>query len=111
MESLNSAHKLNAILEQNRGILGIDTFETLEINVTNIIDKILESNLDQQVYKYSYVDEGGNQLIDDDGNEVYLIPKHTYDIGEGAVAVPEDVFNGDITLRKLGKGQGTRLDL
>jgi hypothetical protein len=50
-------------------------------------------------------------LIDADGNEVYLIPKHTYDIGEGAVAVPEDVFNGDITLRKLGKGQGTKLDL
>lgn len=51
-ETLQSAHKLNAILEQNRSILGIDTYETLEINVSNIIDKILESNLDQQVYKY-----------------------------------------------------------
>ena len=72
---------------------------------------IIDIETDEQVYKYSYVDIGGNQLIDDDGNEVYLIPKHVYDIGEGAVAVPEDVFNGDITLRKLGKGQGTRLDL
>ena len=51
-ETLNASNIINKKLEQNLPILSSNVYENLEINVQNIVDKIIEGNYDQQLYKY-----------------------------------------------------------
>lgn len=51
-EVLRASNIINTKLEQNRHVLNINAYENLEFHTQNIIDKIIEGNLDSQVYKY-----------------------------------------------------------
>ena len=64
-EVLNASNIINKKLEQNRPILSSNVYENLEINVQNIVDKIIEGNYDQQLYKYySLLTNGRYSLFD-----------------------------------------------
>ena len=51
-EVLRASNIINKKLEQNRHVLNVNAYENLEFHKQNIIDKIIEGNLDSQVYKY-----------------------------------------------------------
>lgn len=73
-EVVAAPNKINARLEQDSKFLAQITAEKMKINVSNDIDKIIEGNLDQRIYKYfSFIAEKTASIFDYCGDFVKIM--------------------------------------